>query len=107
LDSYDADVDTEVAEMKMAFVARGYSYAEALSKAVGYVLGTPTQKAEARKTDVGKNVDTANRQPGRMKAGADNGANGMSKGINIMELSEKEFDNLTPEQLADLRGDNI
>ena len=105
--TYDSALDTEVAEMKAGYEAIGYTPAEALSKAVGALVDTtPAGGGEARKTNVDKNLETHNKQPGKM-AGADNGSNGMSKGIDPMQLSEKEFDNLTDEQISNLRGDEV
>jgi len=106
--TYDAALDTEMAEMKSGYEAIGYAPAEALSKAASVLLGAApaADGAKPRQTNVDKNLETHNKQPGKM-GGADNGNNGMNKGIDPMQLSEKEFDNLTDEQISNLRGDEV
>jgi len=107
---YDETIMFEVAELKSGFVNSGkYSEGEALSKAVGYVLGESAAAAAApakREADINKNIDTHKRQPGAM-GGEDNGANGMNKGLDAMKMSDVEFDKLSEEQVANLRGDNF
>jgi len=109
-EDYDQDIEAEIIELKEAFQARGSSASDALNRAVGYVLRGGTAEAsptaEPRKTDVERNLKTANAQPPALKGGRDSDKAGMKGKINIFKLSTDEFDELGEEQLSQLRGDN-
>lgn len=116
---FDQDLVDEVLDMHAAFAARGSNLVESMVKAANYVLranGLLTdaqlqqQQAPAapapRKTDVAKNVAAANAQPPALdKAGMDSDKAGVSKPVDITKMSMSEFEKLSDEALAKMRGD--
>lgn len=126
-DTYDSDTESEVLDLMGAFKARGDSPADALTRAVNYVMGTrhaateherepePQQSAQPkpkpkakRKTDVRRNVDTANKQPSDLSSsGSDSDSNGIVGQVNVMKLSQEQFEALTEAELEKLRGEDV
>jgi hypothetical protein len=122
-DSFDEDKATEVSDLLQMFQGRGLTRQAALEKAVKYVLGAPAAKAEARKDDSAqvlaekraaearaKAADAAKRQaPDASKAGMDNDKMGGKDpaGINVMKMTQAQFDKLDEETLAKIRGDVV
>ncbi len=118
-ESYDEAVSTEVVDLMQAFMSRGSSPKQSLEKALNYVYPQGWDKAEEsvpaapaaekpspRRTDVQRNVDTAKAQAPRPTAGSTSDSAGMGEEIDVMALSDEEFDKLTEEQLARMRGDD-
>lgn len=116
-DQYDDSVVDEVADLQEAFIAKGVSPADALYRAVNYVIrntgtGAPEQPqdrpVDKKVTDIKKNLKTASSQPpSNQKVGDDNGATGMKGDVlDVADLSEEEFDALPESTLRKLRGDD-
>lgn len=110
--AYDQTRVDEVLRLQRAFVAGGSPPSTALNEAVGYVMPrapdiAPVPKAEKRKTDVKKNVDTSNKQPPTLdKVGFDSDSQGKKDSTpDIMSLSEEEFDALPEATKRKMRGD--
>lgn len=115
-EAYDPNTAGEVLDLAQAFEARGASKADAVLRAVGYVFKgyevkpeTPEKKApEKRKTDVSKNLDAAAKQGKDLSGvGDSSAAAGKANEIDVMKLSEEEFDALPEETLRRLQGDNF
>lgn len=109
-DTFDEGLVTEISELADAFERQGKSPSVALERALDILKPpgwreAPKPVAEARKTNVQKNVRAAKSQPPRMQGGANSDTAGISSKVNIMKLSDAEFDKLTDEQLGALRGD--
>lgn len=116
-DAYDQDIVNEVLELQDAFVNAGRSPSSALQQAVRYARLEDTVKAavaepeapaaEKRKTDVKRNVETANKQPPDLdKTGVDSNKSGLKDVIpDVTGLSEDEFDALPEETRRRMRGD--
>jgi hypothetical protein len=119
-DSPDFDEDTteEVAVLLEAFVAKGMARHTALTKAVKYVLGEPPKAegendAEAIRKQRAKDArkaaaDAAEKTPASAaKVGLDSDkAGGSGKhGIDVLKLTQEQFDKLDEETIAELRGD--
>ena len=121
-EDFDEDKTDEVATLLSAFVKAGSKRADALAKAIKYVLGAPpsakaddkddatkkaaeTRAAEARK----KAADADKRQPPSGKGvGLDSDKAGGGKGdVDIMRLSQDKFAKLDEETLSKLRGDDV
>ena len=109
---YNQDVVDEVLELQSAFVGKGQNPAQALYKAVGYVIKEPVveevkpKSPTERKTNVTKNIDTANRTPPSLsKAGVDSDKAGATALPSVSELSEEDFDALPESTKARMRGD--
>ena len=121
-EEFDEDKTDEVATLLNAFVKAGSKRADALAKAIKYVLGAPpstkadykddstkkaaeTRAAEARK----KAADADKRQPPNGKGvGLDSDKAGGGKGdVDIMRLSQDKFAKLDEETLSKLRGDDV
>lgn len=124
-EDFDDEKTDEVATLLNAFVKAGQKRADALAKAVKYVLGNPpaaakggddkddaakkaadARAAEARK----KAADADKRQPGDSKnVGLDSDKAGGKGGgdVDVMKLNQKQFAKLDEDTLAKLRGDVI
>jgi len=81
---------------------------------IGAVEAVDTAKSQPKKTDVDRNAKVARDAPPDVPGttgGADSDQAGHKSGkINVMDMSEKEFDALadkSPEELAALRGDVV
>ena len=116
--NFDADLQTEVVELRDAFMSHGYSPADALGKATQYTIAakkpdllnssikTPTKKADAvaqekqQAANVTKKLEAADAQPPAMK-----GESKTEKKIDLSVLSSEEFDALPAETLKRMRGD--
>ncbi len=122
-EDFDEDKTDEVATLLNAFVKSGQKRADALAKAVKYVLGAPPaagkggdddrakgladqRAAEARK----KAADANKKQPPNGKdVGLDSDKAGGGKGgdVDVLRLSQDKFAKLDEETKAKLRGDSI
>ena len=114
-EDFDEDKTNEVATLLNAFVKAGQKRADALAKAVKYVLGAPPaagkeladqRAAEARK----KAADANKKQPPNAKdVGLDSDKAGGGKGgdVDVLRLSQDKFAKLDEETKAKLRGDTI
>ena len=121
-EDFDEDKTDEVATLLSAFVKAGQKRADALAKAVKYVLGAPPaagkggdddkakeladqRAAEARK----KAADANKRQPPDGKnVGLDSDkAGGKGGDVDVLRLSQDKFAKLDEETKAKLRGDTI
>lgn len=117
-DSFDKQAVAELQELVEAYEAKGLRPTEALAKAARTMfrvdLSNPPKpepkKAEApakpapKKTDVAKAVDASRRQP------PDTSARGVSRdpdAINVLSLSEDEFNKLPESKKRQLRGDEF
>ena len=122
----DRMIDLVVAEQQRLMQAEGLSPSKALLKAGSDIMTLVGQKktsevtknvedeksdlkAERQKAALAKSVDTAKRQPGALKdVGADsNAAGAKSPDLEVDKLTDKEFGELTNEQLAKMRGDFV
>lgn len=121
-EDFDEDKTDEVATLLNAFVKAGQKRADALAKAVKYVLGAPPaagkggdddkakeladqRAAEARK----KAADANKKQPPNAKdVGLDSDkAGGKGGDVDVLRLSQDKFAKLDEETKARLRGDTI
>lgn len=120
-DTYDDGLVMQISELKDAFERQGKSPSEALRRALNYVKPgwdqppvaqepspSPVKetKPAPRQTDVRKNLDAAKSQPPRMDSGENSDVAGLKGKIDVFKLPDKDFESLTEEQLAELRGDN-
>lgn len=125
-ESYDQDVENELAMMADAFIRQGETKTEALRRAAGYVLGfgrgapaaEPAKAAPAKADE----VRAARSAEGRKRAaqatkeapaslakvglGSDRAGN-KEGDVDVGRLTMEEFDKMTEEQKAALRGDVI
>lgn len=120
-EDFDEDKTDEVASLLNAFVKAGQKRADALAKAVKYVMGNPPAKgddkddaakkaADARAAEARRKAAEANKQqpPNGKNVGLDSDKAGGGKGdIDIMRLSQDKFAKLDEETLSKLRGDEI
>ena len=122
-EDFDEDKTDEVAALLDAFVKSGQKRADALAKAVKYVLGAPPAAgkggdddkakglAEQRAAEARKKAAEANkRQPPYGKnVGLDSDRAGGGKGgdVDVLRLSQDKFAKLDEETKAKLRGDEI
>ncbi len=122
-EDFDGEKTDEVASLLTAFVKSGQKRADALAKAVKYVLGAPPaadkggdddktkgladqRAAEARK----KAADANKKQPPNGKdVGLDSDKAGGGKGgdVDVLRLSQDKFAKLDEETKAKLRGDTV
>ena len=116
---FDADLQTEVIELRNAFMTQGYAPADALEKATNYTLAAkqptllnpepaqPTKKVDTevqnkqKVANINKKLQAADSQPPQMKG---EGARGEKK-LDLNMLSDDEFSALPEETLRRLRGD--
>ena len=117
---FDEDQTNEVATLLNAFVKSGTKRADALAKAVKYVLGAPP---EQKASDAGKVLAEQRAKAAREKAAeadkkqppnsakigldSDKAGKGGEQGIDVMRLSQDKFSKLDEETKAKLRGDEL
>lgn len=123
-EDFDEDKTDEVATLLNAFVKAGQKRADALAKAVKYVLGTPPaagksgddgdkakELADQRAADARKKAADANKKqpPNAKDVGLDSDKAGGGKGgdVDVLRLSQDKFAKLDEETKAKLRGDTI
>ena len=116
-ESYDKELVDEALDLHAGFVARGYSAAAALRKAVRYVAAANDMVAAgsapvevpssldkapaAKKTNVKAKLDAATRQPPKQQGVGI----AKEKKLDLNSMSEEEFDALPEATLRRLRGD--
>jgi len=116
---FNADLQTEVIELRNAFMTQGYAPADALEKATNYTLAAkqptllnpepvkpapkvdPEVQNKQKVANINKKLQAADSQPPQMKG---EGARGEKK-VDLLKLSEDEFAALPEETLRRLRGD--
>ena len=122
-EDFDEDKTDEVAALLDAFVKSGQKRADALAKAVKYVLGAPPAAgkggdddkakglAEQRAAEARKKAAEANKRqpPSGKNVGLDSDKAGGGKGgdVDVLRLSQDKFAKLDEETKAKLRGDEI
>lgn len=122
-EDFDEDKTDEVATLLNAFVKAGQKRADALAKAVKYVLGAPSaptkggdddkakELAEQRAAEARKKAADANKKqpPNAKDVGLDSDKAGGGKGgdVDVLRLSQDKFAKLDEETKAKLRGDTI
>ena len=119
-EEFDEDQTNEVATLLNAFVKSGTKRAEALAKAVKYVLGAPPEQkvsdaakalAEERAKKAREKAAEADKKqpPNSAKVGldSDKAGKGGEQGIDVMRLSQDKFSKLDEETKAKLRGDEL
>ena len=125
-DDYDEDKYQDVVDLMQAGQRRGLSATKALQRAVARTMGAETagQKrattvqprvdekdvaGQRRAEAVKRNLEVAGKQPpATHKAGAGNDvAGGALTAKAVMDMSDAEFDKLSPKDLAKLRGDTL
>ena len=122
-EDFDEDKTDEVATLLNAFVKAGQKRADALAKAVKYVLGTPPaagkggdddkakELADQRAAEARKKAADANKKqpPNGKDIGLDSDKAGGGKGgdVDVLRLSQDKFAKLDEETKAKLRGDTI
>ena len=119
-EDFDEDQTNEVATLLNAFVKSGTKRADALAKAVKYVLGNPPEQkvsdaakalAEERARKAREKAAEANTKqpPNTTKVGldSDKAGKGGEQGIDVMRLSQDKFAKLDEETKAKLRGDEL
>ena len=119
-EDFDEDQTNEVATLLNAFVKSGTKRADALAKAVKYVLGAPPEQkvsdaakalAEERAKKAREKAAEADKKqpPNSAKVGldSDKAGKGGEQGIDVMRLSQDKFSKLDEETKAKLRGDEL
>ena len=118
-EDFDEDQTNEVATLLNAFVKSGVKRADALSKAVKYVLGNPPEQkvsdaakalAEERAKKAREKAAEADKKqpPNSAKVGLDSDkAGGKGGDVDVLRLSQDKFAKLDEETKAKLRGDSI
>lgn len=123
-EDFDEGKTDEVASLLTAFVKSGQKRADALAKAVKYVLGAPPaagksgddgdkskELADQRAADARKKAAEANKKqpPNGKDVGLDSDKAGGGKGgdVDVLRLSQDKFAKLDEETKAKLRGDVI
>ena len=121
-EDFDEDKTDEVATLLNAFVKAGQKRADALAKAVKYVLGAPPaageggddkakELADQRAAEARKKAADANKKqpPDGKNVGLDSDKAGGGKGgdVDVLRLSQDKFAKLDEETKAKLRGDEI
>lgn len=119
-EDFDEDQTNEVATLLNAFVKSGTKRADALAKAIKYVLGNPPDQkvsdaakalAEERARKAREKAAEANSKqpPSTAKVGldSDKAGKGGELGIDVMRLSQEKFAKLDEETKAKLRGDEF
>lgn len=119
---FDEDKTDEVATLLNAFVKSGQKRADALAKAVKYVLGAPPaagkggdedkakELADQRAAEARKKAADANKKqpPNGKDIGLDSDkAGGKGGDVDVLRLSQDKFAKLDEETKAKLRGDTI
>ena len=122
-EDFDEGKTDEVATLLNAFVKAGQKRADALAKAVKYVLGAPPaagkgddgdkskELADQRAADARKKAAEANKKqpPDGKNVGLDSDKAGGGKGgdVDVLRMSQDKFAKLDEETKAKLRGDTI
>lgn len=121
-EDFDEDKTDEVATLLNAFVKAGQKRADALAKAVKYVLGAPPaagkggdddkakELADQRAAEARKKAADANKKqpPNGKDVGLDSDKGGGKGGdVDVLRLSQDKFAKLDEETKAKLRGDVI
>ena len=119
-EDFDEDQTNEVATLLNAFVKSGTKRADALAKAVKYVLGNPPDQkvsdaakalAEERARKAREKAAEANSKqpPSTAKVGldSDKAGKGGELGIDVMRMSQEKFAKLDEETKTKLRGDEL
>lgn len=122
-EGFDEDKTDEVATLLNAFVKAGQKRADALAKAVKYVLGAPPaagkggdddkakELADQRAAEARKKAAEANKKqpPDGKNVGLDSDKAGGGKGgdVDVLRLSQDKFAKLDEETKAKLRGDIV
>jgi len=120
-EDFDEDKTNEVATLLNAFVKAGQKRADALAKAVKYVLGAPPaaskggddkakELADQRTVEARKKAAEANKKqpPDGKNVGLDSDkAGGKGGDVDVLRLSQDKFAKLDEETKAKLRGDTI
>jgi hypothetical protein len=122
-DDFDSEVTNEIAFLAESMTKTGLKRADALAKAVKYVLGEPpaakgskgkdaaAELAAQRAEEARKKAAEADKRqpPGTKGVGVDSDkAGGKGEGgIDVMRLSQEKFAKLDAETLAKLRGDEV
>ena len=122
-EDFDEDKTDEVATLLNAFVKAGQKRADALAKAVKYVLGAPPaagkggdddkakELADQRAAEARKKAADANKKqpPNGKDVGLDSDKAGGGKGgdVDVLRLSQDKFAKLDEETKAKLRGDTV
>ena len=123
-DDYDAELMTDVADLKVTYQRKGMTPTDALQKAVKKLVGTESVKQEAatevkpkvdpkdvaaerKKAAVTKNLKDAASTPASTKdVGLDSDkAGGTISAKDVLKMSFKDFSALPEETLARMRGD--
>lgn len=122
-DQFNEALTTEVVELRDAFIVKGVNPVEALTKAATYVIkandlyegdsGSVPALGDAqrsldelarKRSQVQKKLEIASKQPPDMPEATQATPSGR---INVMALTDKEFEELDAQTLARLRGDII
>lgn len=123
-EDFDEDKTDEVATLLNAFVKAGQKRADALAKAVKYVLGAPPaagkggdddkakELADQRAAEARKKAADANKKqpPNGKDVGLDSdkaGGGGKGGDVDVLRLSQDKFAKLDEETKAKLRGDTL
>lgn len=120
-DEFNEEKTDETVTLLNAFIGQGMKRAEALAKAVKYVFGAaPTKTSEEKPLNAVKNqrdedarrkaYEASKKQPSQMsKVGSDSDKKGRGgeAGIDVMNLTQKQFGKLDEETKAKLRGDEL
>jgi hypothetical protein len=119
-EDFDEDLTNEVAMLLNAFVKSGIKRADALAKAVKYVLGAPPEQkvsdaaralAEERARKAREKAAEADKKqpPSSASVGldSDKAGKGGELGIDVMRMSQEKFAKLDEETKAKLRGDEL
>ena len=119
-EDFDEDLTNEVATLLNAFVKSGIKRADALAKAVRYVLGPPPEQkvsdaakalAEERAKKAREKAAEADKKqpPSSAKVGldSDKAGKGGELSIDVMRMSQEKFAKLDEETKAKLRGDEL
>lgn len=119
-EAFSEEQTNEVATLLNAFVSSGTKRADALAKAVRYVLGSPPEQkvpdaaktlAEERARKAREKAAAADTKqpPSTSKVGLDSDKAGKegALGIDVMRMSQDKFAKLDEETKAKLRGDEI
>lgn len=134
LDTFDEDKVAAVMVYKSDAEAAGKSSTVALKQALQAVYGNAAPKPVAKKAEekadekgqedlkkkaddtaadrkeaaVKKGLDTKGKQPSNEKAGIDSDKAGKSgKSVDIVKMSDKDFEKLEEDEIKRLRGDNV
>lgn len=124
-DRFDEELAQEMVDLRDAYVAKGHSVDKALDKAFrfiqpmidseGVAAAAQATREEAKKQNTGRkaaavkrNIDAAKRQPPAQTGGKDhNKAGSGGEAVDVMNMTEEEFDALPESVLRQYRGDMV